>query len=559
IPSVMTTVGKNVMRELYSRTAIVITDIFPNILRDILRKTICPHDLYKKCDTKFLSSCFSDQRTYLKTLKLQNTFSFLDIPIIYKLLRHFSLIPPPSKGWGTAPDPTDRLLADDVERIRTLRNEIAHRCNTNIDKNICDAFFVKFSEIGERIDIHFTGQTNYEQKVIDCRVCPMDIQMQTKYENAVKELENLKLHYKHKPVNFYWGDTFEKNLMNIQTMFKQEKLEGNEKFRVQIVLQTESDMNDKTVSILNSLRDEINQGLNGIDFVFASSGSIVLCVDILVAEMQTDEKMQLVLYSFMNTIIETKIISISSAGYVDVVLIYSEENTFFEMTKTETVTSSVVNLDFDIDARHFETDDQMKAALIDIVDTIYKKSNGSGTTGEIKATVMPFEFDFEEEIVSELKECGTSAQVNTDTRHDPEHFEVDINYEKKEQGNADLCDYSEEQVTYGQVAKENRKLHIAARRGDVQKIEKLLNQDLNPDTQDGQMETALHIAAKKGDTAITKLLVDWQCNPHLKNCQNKTARDLAMYSNLDDSGEEIEGRQEIQTLLQDYEKTYFFI
>ncbi|XP_071149436.1 uncharacterized protein [Mytilus edulis] len=125
-----------------------------------------------------------------------------------------------------------------------------------------------------------------------------------------------------------------------------------------------------------------------------------------------------------------------------------------------------------------------------------------------------------------------------------------------DQGNADLCDYSE-QETHGQVAKENRQLHIAARRGDVQTIEKLLNQDLNPDTQDGQMETPLHIAAKMGDTAITQLLVDWQCNPHLKNCQNKTARDLAMYSNLDDSREKIDGKQEIQTLLQDYEKTYF--
>lgn len=98
--------------------------------------------------------------------------------------------------------------------------------------------------------------------------------------------------------------------------------------RVQIVFQTESDMNDIPVSILNSLRDEINQGLKGIHFVCASSGSIVLCVDILVDEMQTDEKMQLVLYSFINTILETKIINVSSAGYVDVVLIYSEGKPF---------------------------------------------------------------------------------------------------------------------------------------------------------------------------------------------------------------------------------------
>ncbi|CAG2187588.1 unnamed protein product [Mytilus edulis] len=428
----MTTDWKTNMRELYSRTAIVITDIFPDILRDLLRSTISPQDLYKKCDTNFLNSCFSDQKTYLKTLKLKNTFSFLDIPIIYKLLRYFSLISPPSKGWGKTPDPTDNLIADDVERIRQLRFEIAHRCDANIDKNTCDALFVRFSEIGERIDIYFTGKTNYEQKVFDCRMCPMDIQMLTKYENAVKELENIKLHYKRKPINFYWGDTCEKHLMNLETMFKHEKLEGNEKFRVQIVLQTESDMNDRTVSILNSLKDEINQGLKGIDFVFASSGSIVLCVDILVEEMQTDEKMLLVLYSFINKIIETKIIDVSSAE-VDAVLIYSDENTFFEMSKKETITSSVVNIDFDIEACHFETEEKMNAALIDIVENVLKKSNGSWTEGKIKATVMPLEFDFEAEIVSELKEYGKSTQTKPDIRYDPDHFEGDEKYEKKEQ------------------------------------------------------------------------------------------------------------------------------
>lgn len=34
------------------------------------------------------------------------------------------------------------------------------------------------------------------------------------------------MHYESKPVKYYWGDTFEKNLMNLRTMIKQEKLEG---------------------------------------------------------------------------------------------------------------------------------------------------------------------------------------------------------------------------------------------------------------------------------------------------------------------------------------------
>lgn len=50
------------------------------------------------------------------------------------------------------------------------------------------------------------------------------------------------------------------------------------------------------------------------------------------------------------------------------------DNAFFEMTKKETFTSSVVNLDFNIDASHFETEEKMKGAMIDIVENVHKKS-----------------------------------------------------------------------------------------------------------------------------------------------------------------------------------------
>lgn len=62
------------------------------------------------------------------------------------------------------------------------------------------------------------------------------------------------------------------------------------------------------------------------------------------------------------------------------------------MAKKKTNTSSVVYLDFDIDASRFETDKKMEAALNDIVENVYMKSNGSGIKGNIKATVLPFEF-----------------------------------------------------------------------------------------------------------------------------------------------------------------------
>lgn len=58
------------------------------------------------------------------------------------------------------------------------------------------------------------------------------------------------------------------------------------------------------------------------------------------------------------------------------------------MAKKETNTTSVIKIDFNVDAGHFTTDDKMKTALKAIVENIEHKSKGGGIKGDITATVM---------------------------------------------------------------------------------------------------------------------------------------------------------------------------
>lgn len=185
------------MIEFCLRISIVIIDVFPDIYRNIIESKISAKQLTMKLtnslsDIKF----FPNQKPYLDEFLGSNSYSSLDIPIIYKLLRHFNMfnlnLSEPSKGWGENPGPNDTSIADDVERIRFFRNEIAHRRDTKMDQNEFEDCFERFREIGKRADAYFTGKTNYEQKVVECKTCSIDVQMQRKYENAVKELENLK-------------------------------------------------------------------------------------------------------------------------------------------------------------------------------------------------------------------------------------------------------------------------------------------------------------------------------------------------------------------------------
>lgn len=98
---------------------------------------------------------------------------------------------------------------------------------------------------------------------------------------------------------------------------------GNEKCHVQIILQTESEMNDKTASILNNLKDEINLGLTGIEFLVAKDGSVVLSVNMLVKNMETDKELQIALVSLFEAIVCNRI-DFFLTEYVDAYLIFSE-------------------------------------------------------------------------------------------------------------------------------------------------------------------------------------------------------------------------------------------
>lgn len=178
-------------RERISRISLAIIDSFPNIFRDIIRSTISPSQLYIMC-LPHLSTFYTDQKTCLSDLQSSNSFDSFDISLIYKLLRQFSLVPPPTKGWGNAPEKLDSKLADDIERIRHFRNQVVHRCSTNITKKEFDNYFDQFREIGQRMDLYFFKKTNYEYNIIRHKTCRMDTQMQTKYNNNLKELENLK-------------------------------------------------------------------------------------------------------------------------------------------------------------------------------------------------------------------------------------------------------------------------------------------------------------------------------------------------------------------------------
>lgn len=107
----------------------------------------------------------------------------------------------------------------------------------------------------------------------------------------------------------------------IDSIFSYYLFEGRHKIRIQIILQNEDDV-ESTIDILNSLKDNINEGLSGIEFIVATKGSIVLIVDIPLEMMETDELFHSTLTLFLRTILER--ISIYTTESIIMVLTHEE-------------------------------------------------------------------------------------------------------------------------------------------------------------------------------------------------------------------------------------------
>ncbi|VDI54895.1 Hypothetical predicted protein [Mytilus galloprovincialis] len=370
-------------RERYSRLSIPIIDIFPKILRDVIRKCEpVAKFLHQRC-VPVLTTFYPEQQRIIEELQYSNTYDSLDVSSIYHILRRLKLIPQPTKDWGTLPDKVDINLGDDVERIRCYRNNLAHRSDTKIKKNEFNEYFNEFRSIGHRMDLYFSQPTNYEQEIVDCRTCGMDTAMQAKYENAMMEIENIKLRFEKRPIKFYWGDDFDTWLTNLRSLLKEEKIEGRQQVRVQIIFQNEEEV-ERNIVVLNSLTEEINEGLSGIEFIVATKGSLVLNVFILVEMLETDEKLLTTLAVFLEKIL-ARITTVTSET-IDIVVLPVEEST--QWNKPKSIVGQVC-LEFDIEAQLLETDDKMEAQLIKITDAILKHSNGSGTNQNITATLLP--------------------------------------------------------------------------------------------------------------------------------------------------------------------------
>ena len=180
----------------YARLCRIVIELCSGILRCVLSFFIVPSCLRQavtKCVA--LNNLSTQQWKLIHVAKIEG-YSNFDITLLYSLLRNLNLsgLSPPPKGWGRQPGITSTSLADDVERIRILHNEIyGHKSTAKLSDPDFKQAMTILSHLCGRMDKEYSKFRYHEQafqsQLRELETCLMDEQLRKKYINIVANLD----------------------------------------------------------------------------------------------------------------------------------------------------------------------------------------------------------------------------------------------------------------------------------------------------------------------------------------------------------------------------------
>ncbi|CAC5384485.1 unnamed protein product [Mytilus coruscus] len=361
-------------RERYSRIAVAVTELFPEILREIITlnykqagKTVSSKlsgkAMHKDLQQYWISFS-STERNMLQKMKKSRSYNALDVTIMCKIIRIMRLVPCPRLGWFKPPGNTGNDIGDNIVRIYFLRNEIVHSPNTCVTSTEMADYFTKFREISIEMDTYFRMRFTCEE------------------------------------VKFYWGDTFDLDLTEVRGRIKAEKEKGKDVVILHLFVRDLEDPETKA-RIINGLSDELQSTY--IKFKWSAAGSLLICIEVHVQALETNEQLKAELSKFIQKMKYSKALNKSSENKVSVLMIAVEDEVENDIPQAEQVNStftplskshkSGLHLTFEASTSIFETDENIEKEVGEIVNVMLKRSNGKEEHGGVSASLVQMELE----------------------------------------------------------------------------------------------------------------------------------------------------------------------
>lgn len=188
-----------------ARVAQMILGPCTNVLRDVLRKQISPPDLEKNVRAYVANTKKPLINKQQEAIVYGKDYSKLDVTLLYFLLRNMCSIQPHSNKWGNNPNPGDKSVSANIERVRLIRNDYGHNSETYISDTDFNIKYQDIKNIVQELENYLGSSTKNQDEVKELETCPMD---PTQSEKNIKEL--LDLHEKIKDISGIFLCTVEK-------------------------------------------------------------------------------------------------------------------------------------------------------------------------------------------------------------------------------------------------------------------------------------------------------------------------------------------------------------
>ena len=143
----------------FSRCSCVDVDLFTDILRECLSNEIPATQIWQVANANKATLKLNAEQWAILTDASTKGYSEFDITLLYTLTRNLTKITAPTRGWGKVPNnPAHTTLGDDIERIRSIRNEIyGHTATTRMLTASFNAMWIKMTVVCSRMEAHHTG------------------------------------------------------------------------------------------------------------------------------------------------------------------------------------------------------------------------------------------------------------------------------------------------------------------------------------------------------------------------------------------------------------------
>ncbi|XP_061196856.1 uncharacterized protein LOC133205130 [Saccostrea echinata] len=147
-------------------------------LRDVLRHHVPPPSLTQilKMNKQSLPRLTAAQKGLNSHGHGNYTGNYndMDITQLYTLLRNICNIPPHSNGWGNDPDPNDRSLSANIDRIRSARNQCVHSSSPSLSNADFTSIWSTIRSAVVDMDTFLNNGKKYEKEVDFLRHETMD-------------------------------------------------------------------------------------------------------------------------------------------------------------------------------------------------------------------------------------------------------------------------------------------------------------------------------------------------------------------------------------------------